>query len=1405
LGYGGEPTYCPRCSNATANLQGLCRSCGENIFQCPNCKNINYGKFNSFICTECGFFKYGKVDIILSVQLSFGAQKIENEKDKMEIQRSLSETLASAMKYHETLKGCKHSLFSMIRAPAVKLSKKSGKLIDMHSTYTNMCVPDYKSLVKLLRNANSMKSELLQYANSIITDSYKLEPSNNCYGCSEIFLQIFLKFIELSAYNNFCCKLYNELPLKELLFTSIFPCSSPSIAKLLVKALASLSVNDSQYNEAVLKRLNTAVDAMKTVTSLDRMKIRDEVILCIELLIRIHSRLLFILIQSPNSDKRHEEILGKVNETLQKILKESFPIANYCVAEEIVQPLLKYVLEVLYLPVKFNIAKLLIEKENIYTGIIQQCLIYTESKRLRETTADLIKRLFEIMPGTMIPTFNSLIANLSETLAIPQESAESLLSVFKHLVKELNKKKLVEEFNKVKVVEKILSFADEEINKIKDNTKDKLFWIGYSLSCLLEIVPELIQKTALPNELIRFIILTYTKARKLISMGNNYVNKSITTLKKIFHEISLEDLNAKKEVITQCLKVMEENKYETGTKVMLYSETYRIITAGKPESSYSLVLQKAPSQMMFIPGGLDRNTYLLSEVGNTVKDLRKIICNNPRMRNTEQILEVVVGDNVLGLDLDLKLVYELVWWPYIQKLKAPDIKDIPSIGNAKNEELEPMKVVYRLIGIDGESVEQKIDKLEPPPSIENPEIRFAAATTFLDKLENTTGVNMIFEDVEKIDAKENGLVENIISLLDIFTKIKVCRKKIIELKGHDLLGKKAMDMLGEELSNRYLKILTDILSEESESQLDIKDNENVSKLLQRLKSDCEKCKSSTEASKSSAKTLTKALPYFAYGNADAMNTLVNYFKDSIKFESLNESKESKEKIEVTYNINRLIEIIEGIPSQLFILHEALLYSGTAQAIIDYIKKWIEDNKNLAGLQIALKLLTELVKHHEPTQELILSLIEPIRNISKKKNSSPFKALYKKFVEQIHKSAKSQELKKKLEELKQEESKNDEHEAIKFTEEEPVCIMCGKNYLTAPQDLLGIYVYEKVRSFIDKESALRITIYSHLNFIHEKCHHSELEKLDEWSKATVRNFNTKCNDCIPIPGGEISAESFKAAVKCFIERLELRVEGKSGYKLMICGIMTLLRKFAYEESLGIYTQNKGLIHNFQLIPFMMQLIFYLGMNNNYSFDELNKEVQAFFDEIPKFKDDLESIIEIELAANSKRKKHSLKVSTDDFLYVCTLALLFSNSDEWTNIKEKLLHSTIQVLAFGTVNNPTKLKCKKSLKKVPKAKDKSPNFIKELKPLLIFLIMIDQYKTQLKVFVKETAKTPEEYIRSLYEGIKNRGKCLKIGEEIANVYSKVITEAKNVDELLKLLNPSKEISQEFKKIKAITFEE
>lgn len=327
------------------NLHGICINCGEKSLECQLCQSINYDKPDAFLCNECGHSRYGKIDISLTARMGFATKAVGTEKDRNAIQNTLSGLMSNAMKSHEALMGFREKLCSYTDD---SLRNVEEKPIGIYDFYMSTCAPEYSSLVKQLKSINAVKSELIQYAltGAVSTDSAKIEPSSSCYGCAEVFLQIFLKFVELSAFLPFCAKYYTTCNTHSIILGNILNSPSRNIDEYAFRSLVSLFIQNSSFSAMICERLSTCISPMKD----SKLALEGFVntTFAIKLLIKAHSTLMLLTI-APGSPYRKEqtEALMKINSTIINMIKQTLTSSDSKIAETIVVPLFEYLEEAL--------------------------------------------------------------------------------------------------------------------------------------------------------------------------------------------------------------------------------------------------------------------------------------------------------------------------------------------------------------------------------------------------------------------------------------------------------------------------------------------------------------------------------------------------------------------------------------------------------------------------------------------------------------------------------------------------------------------------------------------------------------------------------------------------------------------------------------------------------------------------------------------------------------------------------------------------------------------------------------------------------------------------------------------------------------------------------------------------
>jgi len=75
---------------------------------------------------------------------------------------------------------------------------------------------------------------------------------------------------------------------------------------------------------------------------------------------------------------------------------------------------------------------------------------------------------------------------------------------------------------------------------------------------------------------------------------------------------------------------------------------------------------------------MEKNPYPSTQVGKTMGEVRVKICKEVDLQEPE-LIELLVGKNLVDMQLPVKLVYEQVWWPQVCRQRDPDCYEIPNI------------------------------------------------------------------------------------------------------------------------------------------------------------------------------------------------------------------------------------------------------------------------------------------------------------------------------------------------------------------------------------------------------------------------------------------------------------------------------------------------------------------------------------------------------------------------------------------------------------------------------------------------------------------------------------------------------------------------------------------------------
>jgi len=124
-----------------------------------------------------------------------------------------------------------------------------------------------------------------------------------------------------------------------------------------------------------------------------------------------------------------------------------------------------------------------------------------------------------------------------------------------------------------------------------------------------------------------------------------------------------------------------------------------LICPVKPEPVYLLILNKAHTQEEFIRGSMTKNPYSSVDVGPLMRDVKNKICNQLDLiglLEDDYGMELLVGGNIISLDLSISQVYEQVWRKHHGQTQHALSNASSLTAASSRRDCPPMTVTYRL-------------------------------------------------------------------------------------------------------------------------------------------------------------------------------------------------------------------------------------------------------------------------------------------------------------------------------------------------------------------------------------------------------------------------------------------------------------------------------------------------------------------------------------------------------------------------------------------------------------------------------------------------------------------------------------------------------------------------------------
>lgn len=830
------------------------------------------------------------------------------------------------------------------------------------------------------------------------------------------------------------------------------------------------------------------------------------------------------------------------------------------------------------------------------------------------------------------------------------------------------------------------------------------------------------------------LLNSFLSLRGVIVQKTKLTEDSSTMLLDLLKSLHADNEKDNQLFITGCIKALDTHN-KGREPIFIFEQLCNIVCPEKPKPQYYVNLIKSPTQEEFIRGSMNKNPYLVTDIGGLMQDVKDKICRDLELYMELQ-MELLVCNKIISLEVPVDLVFEQVW-----------LKDSRNEGIENNESAPPMDVIYRLQGLDGEATEDIVESLETSDGDEvDPEEQFKVASIMCE----CGGLEAMVRQIESIsDFKEDmELARLVLRLLYNSLKLKVNREAIVRMGSITVLLDKLMLVFPNEsqaeIADLLLLTVETIVNEANHLQEEERSGNSAVGGLRRNRSFNElACKEDDVNEKRSqmetflskigsplvrcnpriVKSMTRIIPVLTYGMRPIEETLVQYFTKFITFADFDELAYEDETrhfhLECFSEVARSIQADEnGLR-----LKRLFLELGVTQSLFDYLHTTLpktgapsEEWTSAVGkrsLAYVLPILAGLTLGVEEAQSLALqnNLVPRLHHMAGLSTKNKVGNLAETLLDALrtgcaavtqfldeHEAAEKQ--KKKEEALKHRQRvlsamgikqetdtrlvpANMLEGSIDEEEEGFTCRVCREGYAFLPKSPMGFYVYctrvPLVRNAGRQDHGFRTV--TNLNTIHFSCHRDAAKadanlrpRKEEWEGAMLRNSSTLCNNIFPMLGPDTPLADYSANVEAYFQTQAQncgRCESTK-FRLVAHDLSALLIRFAKEESFSTDSRGGSKESNLQSTPFFLQMGSFLLNASAGAQRAVHQQALSQF--LAQVKSPVEFWLEASKQANSP-------------LYFVTTTLFLLSLEEWRAwrlylLKRVIVHALLQEDAEGT---------------------------------------------------------------------------------------------------------------------------
>ncbi|XP_022651482.1 E3 ubiquitin-protein ligase UBR4-like isoform X4 [Varroa destructor] len=1021
-----EPLQCPRCSTPVSATPGVCGNCGEQVFQCHKCRQINYDEKDPFLCNNCGFCRYAKFDFHLYCKQCCAVNPIENEEERKKAVAFMNNQLDIADKSYTVMQSYKPVLESLL-ARIYEREESEGithpqqghvnrSIQQLGQKYGSDCKATFDELSATVQKVLACRKELVEIEcarRGVPAPSQSSVSSGRCFGCVSASIELVVTLLRAMttkpAFANVLC----ELGLIGELLSCNLRQGSSRLRRDVRHLLVSLTADNPQATELlnglILEKVQLALRGNST-----------------DLVATVRHEMSLLALSVAKVDSCWEDRLRTVFIIFR--LTQQMEFGSHSVLECVTLPCLKIIWEVVSqsrghikwgpMDRTLDLDKWIMKdarhgyerwasrigsvEEQVPASVkqaafnwkratrestgatnknwLEHMMFNPSSRQAREVACMLTEALSE-SPWCYSELLDMLTSYLDQ-VGVAGEHGARFMELYQQLIRDEPWKQYVVIKGLMTKISVLMADEIGKLNKLEETALTADLTQGFALKMLTEVLASLLSvdeiRQYFKGQMLGSVLDGYLCLRRLVVQRTKLVDDTQEKLLALLEQMTTGTENETRAFLELCVETVKKfGADDIRTPVFIFERVCNLIYPEESEAKdFQVSLEKDSQQEDFLQGRMLGNPYSSNEagIGPLMRDIKNKICADCELvalLEDDNGMELLVCNKIISLDLQVKDVFKKIWC----------VESNPD---------DPMRIVYRMRGLLGDATEEFIESLDSKDSMAIDEEQVYKLS---DVMATCGGLEVMLDRLNSLDVeKATPLLQVILKLLGLCIKVKKNRRCLVKLRCIPTLLKTLrasliarQTLIPEQLINLIERVIQEALDQESSVLEDFFTHTGSVDDLQFL----------LKRASDSPPLLTplmRIVPSLTLMDDAKMSTLFDHFQPHLDFALF----DAQRNVESELAMDGFCVLVQGLDTHPLHhqLRDCFVQRGILQSAIDYLNCNAPPSKSTLlvisdgwkqfvakpSLKLILRLLSGCCRGHEASQTLLGGTIPIIHRL-----------------------------------------------------------------------------------------------------------------------------------------------------------------------------------------------------------------------------------------------------------------------------------------------------------------------------------------------------------------------------------------------------------------------------------------